>query len=277
MVRMEISMEKIPKIIHCFWFGSSGKPETIKKCMKSWSSLTDYKIIEWNDNKFDFNENEYTREAFRQKKWAHLSDYYRLKVLYEYGGIYLDTDVMINHRFDPLLSNEMFLGFIFDCSIGSAVIGAIPKHPVIRELIELYDGIMIKEDFTNGFYVKELTDKKLFNNNDLFTIYLLKKFSEFRLVNRYQNLVSLAVYPKEFFEIPPVIGKSYCIHFNIGSWGSNNSTGRKVKKRMKEMLYNMPGINIYSILLHISHRRRLSSLPFYSDYLEHKKLTSEPG
>ncbi len=64
--------------------------------MESWKkNLPDYEIKCWNEDNFDVTQNLYCKEAYEHKKWAFVSDYARLKVIYDYGGIYLDTDVEV--------------------------------------------------------------------------------------------------------------------------------------------------------------------------------------
>ena len=90
------SMEgfKIPKTIHYCWFGKGEKPKIVKKCIESWkSNLNNYEIIEWNEENFDINSNVFIRQAYDNGKYAFVSDYVRVYALYNYGGIYLDTDV----------------------------------------------------------------------------------------------------------------------------------------------------------------------------------------
>ena len=73
----------IPKIIHYCWFGGKEKPESVNKYIATWKeSCPDYQIIEWNESNFNVAENDYCREAYEAQKWAFVSDYVRLKVLY---------------------------------------------------------------------------------------------------------------------------------------------------------------------------------------------------
>ena len=82
------------KIIHYCWFGGNEKSQIIKKCINSWKKyMPEYKIMEWNEKNIDLSFSPFVIEAYKNKKWAFVSDVIRLKVLYEYGGIYLDTDV----------------------------------------------------------------------------------------------------------------------------------------------------------------------------------------
>ena len=87
----------IPKIIHYCWFGGGPKPKSVEKCIRSWKKYcSDYEIIEWNEDNFDISSSPlYAKQAYAAKKWAFVSDYARLKVVFEYGGIYFDTDVQV--------------------------------------------------------------------------------------------------------------------------------------------------------------------------------------
>ena len=89
----------IPKIIHYCWFGGSTKPKLVKDCILSWKIFfPNYEIIEWNEKNSDLNE-PFVKAAYNLKKWAFVSDYVRLTKVYEYGGLYLDTDMLINYIF----------------------------------------------------------------------------------------------------------------------------------------------------------------------------------
>lgn len=195
----------IPKIIHYCWFGKGEKPKEIQQYLETWKVMSGYKIIEWNEDNCNLEENNYISSAYREKKWAFVSDYIRLKALYEYGGIYLDTDVEIKKEFSQeFLKNKVFLSFMFDCNLSTAIIGSEPKNSIIKSLIDLYND-------------KELIDSP---NNDMFTKYLLNNYKEFRLNNKYQNIRDeITIYPKEFFECPTLKkDMGYSIHHFTGSW-----------------------------------------------------------
>lgn len=128
----------IPKVIHYCWFGKGKMPALSEKCIKSWKKYCpDYKIVCWSEDNFDVTENRYAREAYEAGKWAFVSDYVRLKVLYEQGGIYLDTDVELIKPLDPLIEENGFIGFEesgnlstglgFACEKGNELVGAILK------------------------------------------------------------------------------------------------------------------------------------------------------
>ena len=100
----------IPKKIHYCWFGKNPLPADVKKCIESWKKYCpDYEIIEWNESNFDITQNPFMKAAYENKAWAFVSDYARLKVVYDNGGIYLDTDVELLKSLDSLLENPCYL------------------------------------------------------------------------------------------------------------------------------------------------------------------------
>ena len=128
----------IPKVIHYCWFGNGKMPAISEKCIKSWKKYCpDYEIICWNEENFDLTQNRYMKEAYEAGKWAFVSDYARLKVIYDHGGIYLDTDVELRKPLDPLLENGGFMGFDekgivatglgFGAEAGNEIVGAFLK------------------------------------------------------------------------------------------------------------------------------------------------------
>lgn len=131
----------IPKTIHYCWFGYGKKPDIIEKCIKSWElMLPEYKIIEWNEKNFDVNQIEYIKQAYEKKKYAFVTDYARLWILNEYGGIYVDTDVEVLKSLDSFLCNEMFCGFEGPNGVAPGLIlGARKKHPLFPELMNFYE------------------------------------------------------------------------------------------------------------------------------------------
>lgn len=133
----------IPKTIHYCWFGHSEKPPLVKKCIESWKKkCPDYRIIEWNEDNFDPTQNAYAAEAFKAKKWAFVADYARLWIIYQYGGIYLDTDVEVIRPLDDLLNEPSFLGVEDTNTIATGLgFGAEAGNPVIECMLREYAGV----------------------------------------------------------------------------------------------------------------------------------------
>ena len=272
----EATNTMIPKIIHFCWFGNSPKSSEIIEYMNTWKILGDFDTIEWNDKNVKFDESPYLNNMYSKKKWAFVSDYVRLKALYEYGGLYLDTDVEILKPFDIFLNNEMFLGFINDCSLGTAIIGAKAKHPIIKEILDLYDEIVWNDDYT-FFSLKSRPELKLKNNNDLFTFYFLNSDMEFILNGDIQYLKEVTIYPKTFFEVERIVGSGYSIHHCLGSWitkGDQNTKGILLKNAFKSLIQYFPLVNVEAIVTRYKIRKNLNRKPFYSEYLKHKNIKS---
>jgi len=198
---------KIPKIIHYCWFGGSKKTDLAEGCIKSWrEKLPDYKIIEWNEDNFDISMNSYVEEAYKNKKYAFVSDYVRLYALYNYGGIYMDTDVQVIKKFDDLLLNEGFMGFEDKELISTAVIGASKGNQLIKEWMETYKNRHFFEKgkmntITNVRVITNfLLDCGLKQNNTIqtiekgnFIIYPIEYFSPLKLGKKEPNITSNSI------------------------------------------------------------------------------------
>lgn len=130
----------IPKIIHYCWFGRNSKPEIVQRCIESWKQYCpDYQIIEWNEDNFDVNGVEYSAAAYADKKWAFVSDYARLKVVFDYGGIYMDTDVLLHNSIDELLKYDCWLASDDIRYIATGLgFGACKGNRTIRYLLDGY-------------------------------------------------------------------------------------------------------------------------------------------
>lgn len=133
----------IPKIIHYCWFGKGEMPKLALKCIKSWQKhCPDYTIKCITEDNFDISGNKYAREAYEVGKWAFVSDYARLKVLYDEGGIYLDTDVELLKSPEPLIEENGFMGFDDNGIISTGLGFACEKgNEVIGEMLKDYDDI----------------------------------------------------------------------------------------------------------------------------------------
>ena len=128
----------IPKIIHYCWFGGKPLPDEAKKLISTWKKYCpDYDIREWNENNFDINDCFYVKEAFEAKKWAFITDYVRLKVLYDYGGVYMDTDVEVCKPLDDLLSYNGVSGFESPSAIPTGIMAASRHNEWIGNLLIL--------------------------------------------------------------------------------------------------------------------------------------------
>ncbi|PNT91462.1 glycosyltransferase [Clostridium thermosuccinogenes] len=210
-------VQYIPKIIHYVWVGGKEKPNKVLKCIESWKKfLPDYEIIEWNESNIDFSVNRYLSQAYQAKKWAFVSDYVRLHVLYKYGGIYLDTDVEIRKPLDKFLICGAFAGYESPRNISTAVMGACKGHTWIEYLLSYYSD----RDFIRKNGTFDLT-------TNVFTItrMTLEKY-EFRPNTQYQLLEdNLYLFPVDWFCAKDydsgafnITKNTHAIHHFSGSW-----------------------------------------------------------
>ena len=198
----------IPKIIHYVWVGGNPKPKNIQRCMKTWTKhLQDYQIIEWNEQNFDIHENKYVEQAYQAKKWAFVSDYIRAKAVYEMGGIYMDTDVLVLDNLHDLLGNSAFVGFENKENPFTAVFGAEKGHPLIKDMLSYYDD----RDFT---FDKQ---DQLAGVNTVSVSDILKNKYNAQPNNKEQQLQEgIHVYPDGVLCNPSAQSKT--IHVFTGTW-----------------------------------------------------------
>ena len=140
----------IPKIIHFCWLSGDPYPPKIAKCLKSWEKyLSDYEIILWDTKRFDLNSSVWVRQAFEKKIYAFAADYIRFYALYNFGGIYLDSDVEVLRDFDDLLDLPYFIGAEKSQTPEAAIIGAEKGCDWIKQCLDYYQGrSFVKEDGT---------------------------------------------------------------------------------------------------------------------------------
>lgn len=134
----------IPKIIHYCWFGGKPKPKMAERCMASWKKYCpDYEIREWSEENYDVSAAPaYVQQAYAAKKWAFVTDFVRLDVVYNHGGIYLDTDVELLKNIDLLLDNSAYFGFEDGKRINTGLgFGAEKNTEILRELMDDYKDI----------------------------------------------------------------------------------------------------------------------------------------
>ncbi len=196
---------KIPKKIHYIWVGGKDKPDDIKKCMKTWvKHLEGYEVKEWNETNFDINSHPFCKAAYEAKKWAYVSDYIRAHAIYNEGGIYLDTDIILLDNLDKYLNNRAFVGFENKDHPFTAVFGAEKNHPLVKRMLDYYNEL-IEYNFD-------------FNSNNTISVsnILINEFGA-KTNNEFQILKEdIALYPDDIFCNPSK--NSTSIHIFTGTW-----------------------------------------------------------
>ena len=235
----------VPKVIYYCWFGRGELPKLARKCIESWKKYCpQYEIVCINEDNFDVTQNRYAREAYEAGKWAFVSDYARLYVLYNEGGIYFDTDVELIKPIDELIKENGYMGFD-DNGIMSTGLGfACEKgNPVVGEMLKDYDDISFI--LPDGTY--DLTPCPDRNAK------ILEKLG-MDLEKKEQVFMGIKFYPEDYFcPIKYYTGKkvitknTYSIHHFSASWTSKRAKRTLVFKRILGVkLYN----KLYGKFLH---------------------------
>lgn len=244
----------IPKTVNYCWFGKKQLTELAHKCIESWKKfLPDYQIKQWNETNFNINSCNYALQAYENKKFAFVSDYARFKILYEYGGIYFDTDVELIKSINDILEKGSFMGFEKNnkgiqinpgCGIAS-----YPKHKIYKEILDIYE----KKNFINkdGSY-----------NLDTVVEYTTNVFKKYGLENgqNIQKIAEIYLYPREYFspkefETQEIITtkNTRAIHHYNASWIDSYSRREYIKlgkykivrfKKNKQIIEDTINLNI---------------------------------
>lgn len=219
----------IPKKIHYCWFGNHEKHDLAQHCIASWKKIhPDFELVEWNESNAPLQDNNYVKEAFAQKKWAFVSDYVRSKVMFEHGGIYMDTDMELKLRLDEFMQEKALCSFEVKGVPYSAFWMAEPHHQLSKDFVDYYNK---QENFVQRI------------NTDIFSEMLEKEYGADRYSDTIQKLKNeVTLYPSVYFsqDLP----KNYVSHHFNGSWfgGDSENTHKKMVNvyGLLERLVNYP-------------------------------------
>lgn len=223
----------IPKVIHYCWFGGNPLPALVRLCIDSWRHyMPDYKIVRWDETNFDVNQIPYTSEAYKAKKWAYVSDYARMKVLYDSGGVYLDTDVELIKSLEPIIEKGAFMAcerhsnFAPYPGVATGLGIATDAHnPLYKEILDYYENIHFCGASTGLTVVEHVTSVLIRRG--------LMPTSEF------QTLDGVNIYPPDFFcpfdemNRISITSNTVAIHHYAGSWLGKSE---KMKKKIVHLL-----------------------------------------
>lgn len=205
----------IPPILHYCWFGNKSMPDEFLEYIETWKRYCpNYNIIKWTEENYDVMKHPYMYWAYKNKKWAFVSDYARLDIIYNHGGIYLDTDVEIIKNLDELRRFHAFIGYESTQMLGTGLgIGAEKGNDVIRKLRDDYDDIEIKA-------VNEMMPCTVYQTNVMRKLGL-KCDNSFQLLCNNQ----IAILPTEFLcgirlftKEKQITKHTFTLHHYSGNW-----------------------------------------------------------
>lgn len=240
------------KVIHYIWFGEKEPTSKEKKCINSWKRyFPDYKIIKWDENNFDVNSCAYAREAYENKKYAFVSDYARFKILYEYGGLYFDTDVeVISDMKDICEKNDSFMGFEsanekneYKVAPGLCIY-MDKKNQLCKEILDSYncDHFILENGKLNEITVVDRVTN------------ILKKYG-LKTNNELQKVNGITIYPSDYFCPYDLTTKEInigtntkTIHWYLGSWLNKKE---RIKSKIGIIVIKLIGFDNYYKMLKI--------------------------
>ncbi len=245
----------IPKIIHYCWFGGNPLPPLAEKCIASWKKFfPDYEIKRWDERNFDVNIIPYTAEAYKAKKYAFVSDYARFYILYQYGGLYFDTDVEVIRSMDDIIARGPFMGCQGEAEqpvngsrdkattlgvapgLGLGVnpglgLGVNPGLGLYKKLLDIYAGMNFDRD-SNGVPLYTVVDI----TTDLLVKEGLKNTKDIQFID------GVYIYPVDYFNPISIVTKrikitknTRSIHHFMASWMSE-STFDKIKRVLRPLI-----------------------------------------
>lgn len=239
----------IPKVVHYVWFGKKPYPKKIEKCIESWHKvLHDYQFIRWDETNFDVGEILFARQAAENGMWAFVSDYVRIRALFEYGGWYLDTDVEVLKPLSAFEVNSVVFGTDENGSL-TAVYGTEPHNMIWKHLIRRYQETkFVLED--GSFNLKVINQ------------YIQEEIAQYGYVhkNEFQKLANgILVFPDDFFHVQSLekgtrhlTENSTCIHWQTMTWTSK--TSRVLRWVRLNLMKPILGPNFLNIYINVKQR-----------------------
>ena len=200
----------IPKVIHYIWLGNN-KPVEVEKAILTWKKYApEYRINEWNESNLPEFKNKFYQEAIKNKNYAFASDYARLWVLYNYGGIYMDTDMYLLASPNKIIDDKQLVFGIQNTNIifSAGFIASIPKQKFIKEALNLYSKLNFNE-------VKEIPNTSLLSP----LVYKLYGFNK-SIKTQYRVNRTVVAYSPNVLLQPSF--HAVAMHVGEKSWSNHN-------------------------------------------------------
>ena len=205
----------IPNIIHYAWLSENPKTDFVKNCIASWKKYSpNWLIIQWTiENILPF-DNEFIEEAFKLQKYAFVADYIRVYALYNYGGVYIDSDVELKNSLTPFLNHTFFISQTRGkwLHVAPDCYGAVKGHPILKEMLDFYRSHPFKDNNGN---LDETWVGIRFSQ-------MIKKLYNIEFHNKITSPVLLpnngSIYPTYYFELEKYGKINYANHYCTGSW-----------------------------------------------------------
>jgi hypothetical protein len=231
----------IPKIIHYCWFGGAPKPPLVIRCIESWRRhAPDFVIKEWNEQNFDPAQHPFAELMWRRRRWAFLTDFVRMRVIADEGGVYLDSDCELFGDISPFLEHAAFVGcerFFATLSTFTACFGAQAGHPWVIDCLSYYDGVDLDDEMVLAR-----------TNTSIVSDILLVRYGAV-LADRRQSLShGLELYPSAVLCTPNFWHRCLVVHHFNGSWTPNHGRTAPWRVRAYEAMFRMTPLRAHAPL-----------------------------
>ena len=146
------------KIIHCIKVGPNSELGDFElSCIDSWKrTYPDFEIKYWTDEQILplIQDCKYAVSCYKNGKFAFVNDYVRLVILYNEGGLYMDTDVFCVNRIPDACFEKSFTAWDagFDTywtQNGNCMYAAEPNLPLFKRFIDFYKGFKEYPEFSS--------------------------------------------------------------------------------------------------------------------------------
>jgi mannosyltransferase OCH1-like enzyme len=212
--------KRTPKIIHWVWIGDNPIPEMVLETWKKNLPEGEWTYMLWNEKNFDMNSSDFLKKSYELKKYGICVDYIRAKVLYEYGGVWLDADCIINNDISPFLQYDFFSSWENEKYLNIGLIGCKPKLEQIGNILEFYSNLKIESEVLNNqiLFVNKVGTGPIVLTNEILKICDIRNGGFTKEFTHDGNRFLIET-PDVFVLDDSISGRiNYAVHLFDGSW-----------------------------------------------------------
>ena len=231
------------KLLHYCWFGGGQESETARKTIMTWKRYArEYRIIRWDESNCNINECQFTHEAYKAGAWAFVSDYFRLKAIYEYGGIYMDVG---SELIKPLSSLECHMPYSAiergtNTINPGLIIASEPNNKDIFNILKIYQTMEFvdSDEYRVGHTINEVVTRYFERQG-------FQRTDRTQQVGEWTLLSADCFCPKYGFGGYKIKQDTYSIHHYSASWVSEK---RKTQAKVQTIITPYVGARVGEII-----------------------------
>lgn len=243
----------VPKIIHYCWFGDEPLSENALRAIESWKKYAPgFEIRCCDESVLDLGEISWTRDAYKAKKYAFVADYARFRMVYDYGGVYMDLGSELVRDITELVETSSPFSALEERTrtVNSGLVLAAPPHEsLIAEMLARYESAVFQDD---PDFLGKHTVNHMFTR--LFEERGFVQEDSLQMVGDWTILPSRAFNPVYGFCGYHIKGDTYSIRRYSASWsGPKFRTKREVQDKITPFVGRRAGEIIGRIVAEIKH------------------------